>query len=136
MASSKNPNNYGFALWELVRAFHQGETQPLVLPFNSHRDAEGFRFNYYGFKNALKAEQNELAATASALLVKLIRVSGSEQCNLEFSLRDDQDANLRLEEILRARQAARSKSAPSTPLNPTPVSEPSHDDVLNDFLRK
>lgn len=138
MASSKNPNNYSFALWELVRTFHNNQgAEALILPFPSHNEAEGFRFNYYGFKNALKAEKNELAATASAILVKLLRHKDSLRCDLEFSLRDNQAADIRLEEILRARQEGQQTQSVATEsfALETPH-EPTHDEVLDNFLQK
>jgi hypothetical protein len=83
MPKPKTLASYPTSYLELISYFFTGERKPvLVLPFNSEREAKAYRFDLYGFRQALTAEQHPLAREATSLFMFI------RGCDLHIAHRD------------------------------------------------
>lgn len=65
MAKSKDPNTYPHTYWELVEAVSRGKA--VTLTFDNRKAADAFRFDVYGFRNALRHVADPAAPKAAAM---------------------------------------------------------------------
>ena len=142
MALSLRSVSYSFAIRSIVDYFEaDNEAQPIVHTFENIKQARHYRFLFYGYKKALHSEGHPSAATADCVLVQIPDDwKVNTVARVKFSMRDNQDADKALEAtVMEAIETARQRKGISEPLATialAPPHEPTHDEVLDNFLKK
>lgn len=156
MALSKNPESYSFTVRSIIDYFalDQEAAPALVFDFDNIKQARHFRFQFYGFKNALRGAQAfaQEAAVAELLIVTIPdtwMLEPGVKPKVRFELRDLQAQNVQLMEVINKQRAqlqaklngaeaeateAKATEAKISGLG-TPY-EPTHDEVLAGYLKK
>ena len=141
LSSQSYPRDF----FNLLSAIADGRAKlPIHLPFTSERAAKAFRFKFYGFRKALKAEQHPLAQASLSLSLTLsTSTSPLSTSPLKGSSEEGGNSSpitLIIDELVRREDNPLgdylSSLPPSTSPSPTTSTSPAPDEDLADERRE
>lgn len=136
MAASKDPAAYPAAFHVMIQHFENTDAPPVKQHFPRAADAAKLRFTFYNFKRALRNSGDERGLrVANGVIVSLVDLPAGG-ADLTFSLRDNADFALGLEEAIKRAQGNSPPRRGVEHTHTTSEGLPTSDDVVNSYLAK
>lgn len=137
MALAKRVSQYPQQFMTIVEAF--GASPPLQrfeIPFDTKREADALRMQFYGFRSALAREGGSQIRGLDAIILRVKPVEDTGKFIVEFVHRDFTPEAIALEKALAGGVPAGESASPqaSAVLTASP-SASTPDDLVNNFLK-